>query len=295
MRAPTATLEAIATRIELPVLRRLLSVMDGQHGSARAGRGMEFLDMAEYKAGDDVKDIDWLTSARAGRPIIKRSEATANLQVILVVDTGRAMGAASPSGESKEDVALAACETIAWLSTMRGDQVGLVAGDSQRLTHIPARSGKAHAQAILRRLTQDIDLASPPSDVPRLLSRALAATRRRSLVVIVTDETQPGPAAEHTLKKMTVRHEVIAMAIADADPTSFPAGTRVIDVDAGPLPDFILGDERLATQARDAAAWRKARVSAMLWQRGVTQVSVASSDEVPMALVRALERGTHAR
>lgn len=288
-------LEAIAARVELPVMRRLLSQMEGRHGSMRAGRGMEFLDMADYKPGDDVKDIDWLVSARAGRPVVKRFEATANVQVVLVVDIGRSMGALAPSGETKEEVALAACETIAWLSTVRGDQVGMVTGDSQRLRQVPARSGNSHAELILRRIAEDIDLASPSSDVARLLDRVLTSTRRRSLVVLVTDGTNPAPAHEDLVKRLRVRHEMIVMSVSDADPTSLPRGTDVIDVDAGPLPDFVTADAELAAQAREAIAQRKGQVSQMLWRRGVTQVGVDAVAEVPRALVRALERGSRVR
>ncbi|MDN6429084.1 MAG: DUF58 domain-containing protein [Propionibacterium sp.] len=288
-------LEAIAARVELPVMRRLLSQMEGRHGSLRAGRGMDLLDMADYKPGDDVKDIDWLVSARAGRPVVKRFEATANVQVILVVDIGRSMGALAPSGETKEEVALAACETVAWLSTMRGDQVGLVAGDSGRVRQVPARSGKSHAELLLRRISEDIDLASPSSDVARLLERALAATRRRSLVVLVTDGTSPEPVHEDLVKRLTVRHEMIVMSVTDADPTSLPRGTEVIDVDAGPLPDFVTADAELAAQAREAAADRKGQVSRMLGRRGVIQVEVDAVADVPRALVRALERGSRVR
>lgn len=288
-------LEAIAARVELPVMRRLLSQMEGRHGSMRAGRGMEFLDMADYKPGDDVKDIDWLVSARAGRPVVKRFEATANVQVILVVDIGRSMGALVPSGETKEEVALAACETIAWLSTVRGDQVGMVAGDSRRLRQVPARSGNSHAELILRKIAEDIDLASPSSDVARLLDRVLTSTRRRSLVVLVTDGTNPAPAHEDVVKRLRVRHEMIVMSVSDADPTSLPRGTDVIDVDAGPLPDFVTADAELAAQAREAIAQRKGQVSQMLWRRGVTQVGVDAVADVPRALVRALERGSRVR
>ena len=112
-------IHALSTRIQLPVLRKLLSVMEGQHSALRWGRGWEFMDLAPYQPGDDVREIDWAATARTGSPVIKRHEATANLQVMLVVDTGREMGALAPSGETKEEVALTACEAIAWLSVAR--------------------------------------------------------------------------------------------------------------------------------------------------------------------------------
>lgn len=290
-------IHALSTRIQLPVMRKLLSIMDGQHSALRQGRGWEFMDLAPYQPGDDVREIDWAATARAGSPIIKRHEATANLQVMLVVDTGREMGALAPSGETKEDIALTACEAIAWLSVARGDQIGLVAGDAERVRFMPARSGNAHAETIMRRIEEDITLSSPHSDVPKLLARARTVTRRRSLIVIVTDSTQPEPTrlSDDLIKSLSVRHQVMVVSVQDIDPTSLEEGTNVVDVTEGPLPDFLLCDSQLAGEAANLVAMRRQAVVQMLDNRGVIRVDVGSSEDVPRALMRALERGAHVR
>ena len=285
-------IHALSTRIQLPVMRKLLSIMDGQHSALRQGRGWEFMDLAPYQPGDDVREIDWAATARTGSPVIKRHEATANLQVMLVVDTGREMGALAPSGETKEEVALAA-----WLSVARGDQIGLVAGDAERVRFMPARSGNAHAETIMRRIEEDITLSSPHSDVPKLLARARTVTRRRSLIVIVTDATQPEPTrlSDDLIKSLSVRHQVILVSVEDIDPTSLEEGTNVVDVTEGPLPDFLLRDSQLAGEAANLVAMRRHAVAQMLDKRGVIRVDVGSSQDVPRALMRALERGAHVR
>lgn len=290
-------IHALSTRIQLPVMRKLLSIMDGQHSALRQGRGWEFMDLAPYQPGDDVREIDWAATARTGSPIIKRHEATANLQVMLVVDTGREMGALAPSGETKEEIALAACEAIAWLSVARGDQIGLVAGDNERVRFMPARSGNAHAETVLRRIEEDITLASPHANVPKLLARVRTVTRRRSLIVIVTDSTQPTATREtdDLIKSLSVRHQVILISIEDIDPTTLEKGTEVVDVNEGPLPDFLLRDSQLAGEAANVVAMRRAAVKQLLDQRGVIHVDVSSSEEIPHALMRALERGAHVR
>ena len=274
-------IHALSTRIQLPVMRKLLSIMDGQHSALRQGRGWEFMDLAPYQPGDDVREIDWAATARTGSPVIKRHEATANLQVMLVVDTGREMGALAPSGETKEEIALTACEAIAWLS----------------VRFMPARSGNAHAETIMRRIEEDITLSSPHSDVPKLLARARTVTRRRSLMVIVTDATQPEPTrlSDDLIKSLSVRHQVILVSVEDIDPTSLDEGTNVVDVTEGPLPDFLLRDSQLAGEAANLVAMRRHAVAQMLDKRGVIRVDVGSSEDVPRALMRALERGAHVR
>ena len=290
-------IHALSTRIQLPVMRKLLSIMDGQHSALRQGRGWEFMDLAPYQPGDDVREIDWAATARTGSPVIKRHAATANLQDMLVVDTGREMGALAPSGETKEEIALTACEAIAWLSVARGDQIGLVAGDAERVRFMPARSGNAHAETIMRRIEEDITLSSPHSDVPKLLARVRTVTRRRSLIVIVTDSTQPEPTrlSDDLIKSLSVRHQVMMVSVQDIDPTSLEEGTNVVDVTEGPLPDFLLRDSQLAGEAANLVAMRRYAVAQMLDKRGVIRVDVGSSEDVPRALMRALERGAHVR
>ncbi len=146
-------------------------------------------------------------------------------------------------------------------------------------------------------IEEDITLSSPHSDVPKLLARARTVTQRRSLIVIVTDATQPEPTrvSDDLIKSLSVRHQVMQICVADIDPTSLDTGTDVVDVNEGPLPDFLLRDDQLSGEAANVMAMRRAAVTQMLDKRGVIHVDVSSSEEVPRALMRALERGAHVR
>ena len=130
-----------------------------------------------------------------------------------------------------------------------------------------------------------------------LLERALVAIRRRSLIVLATDSVQPEPGsqADAVLAKLTRKHAVIVVSVDDMNPTDLPKGTRIIDVDQGPLPDFLLGDKQLADQAKLIVSARRQEVASLLDHRGVIRVSVSGSKDVPRALMSALERGTRVR
>ena len=85
------------------------------------------------------------------------------------------------------------------------------------------------------------------------------------------------------------------MQVADADPTQLPAGTRIVDVDAGPLPDFLLGDSQIAAEAAARADQSRTAVRQFLEIPGITRVSVSSSDQVVRTLLSALERESRVR
>ena len=150
-------IHALSTRIQLPVMRKLLSVMDGQHSALRQGRGWEFMDLAPYQPGDDVREIDWAATARTGSPVIKRHEATANLQVMLVVDTGREMGALALRVET---------EGRDRPGGVRGDRLGCPSPEETR--------------SASSRETPSACVSCPPARATRTRKRCCAASRRTS-------------------------------------------------------------------------------------------------------------------
>lgn len=288
---PTASrLAAVRARIDLPTLRRAAGLLDGRHRSIFSGHGQDFDDQVEYHPGDDVTDIDWKSSARAGHPIIRRFVRESNLSVVFLVDTGRTMAASAASGEPKSDVALLAADVIAFLARQRGDTVGLLAGDAERIQHLTARSGTEHMELLLRVVEKSFDVEGPRADVGRLLDRALTMITRRSLMVLLTDEARPGPEHEDALRRLRTRHEVMVVHVADL--LAAGSGPQVTaDVDTGrTLPAFLRADARLVDEATTAATTRRSEVQSLLRRRGIEGVTMTGTDVVVEQLIDVLRR-----
>ena len=58
--------------IELRARRVLRDQLAGEYLSAFRGRGLEFADVRPYAPGDDVRSIDWKTTARLRAPYVRR-------------------------------------------------------------------------------------------------------------------------------------------------------------------------------------------------------------------------------
>ena len=286
----------LRAQLDLPVVRRAAGLLEGRHRSIFAGHGQDFDEMVEYRPGDDPGDIDWKSSARAGKPIIRRFQRETNLSMVLAVDTGRSMSTLTPTGEVKADVAILVAEVLAYLARWRGDQVGLVAGDSERLRQVPPRQGTQHLETLLRHLDADMGLGSPPSDLSRVLTLVLTAASRRSLVVVLTDEARPAPENEMELRRLRTRHEVIVIAIADMRASELAGRDGVVvDVDGGTLPAFVRHDPAIRRDAEAAVTARTAAVRAMLRRRGIELGVVTGSDDAVDVLVDLLRRQRRVR
>ena len=67
------------------------SVITGGHRSRFRGRGMDYQESRHYQAGDDIRNMDWRITARAGRPHVKLYEEERERPVVTLLDLGPSM------------------------------------------------------------------------------------------------------------------------------------------------------------------------------------------------------------
>ena len=73
-------------QIQIRSSRLVNDVLAGEYVSVFKGLGMEFEDVREYQAGDDIRTIDWNVTARLGHPYIKRFREERELNIMFLVD-----------------------------------------------------------------------------------------------------------------------------------------------------------------------------------------------------------------
>jgi uncharacterized protein (DUF58 family) len=179
--------ETVTVFPDLPKARRLTTARrqgrstDEGRIRSRLGIGTELESIRDYAPDDDVRQINWVASARVGRPMSNQYRVDENRDLVCVVDTGRLM--ASPVGPvTRLDVALDAVATLAVAAEDAGDRVGALsfaAEVTRQLT--PRRKG---AEAVVRAL---FDLE--PTEVESDYDRAFIAVGRhkRALIALFTD------------------------------------------------------------------------------------------------------------
>ncbi len=285
----------VRARLALPIVRQATGLFEGAHTSILTGKGHDFEDLTDYVPGDDVRDIDWKVSARAGSPVIKRFERETDVFTQLVVDTGREMLAATPSYENKYDVALMAAETLAFLSSQRGDRLGMVMGDSSGVAHFPGRHGVAHLEYVMRSAQNRLGEGRGAARVSGLLEYVLRTTHERSLVILVTDQHWPQPSDEISLRRVRTRHELLVVRVADM-PLTQENVDYMMEIDGDiPLPAYIRDDaEFRAELMADRQMWEE-RSAAVLRSHEVLHAPVSASEDVLPAIMSLLRRQHRAR
>jgi uncharacterized protein (DUF58 family) len=214
------------SRRYLPEKLSRLWVIDGMVVVRGRGQGTEFDSLREYVIGDDVRSIDWRSSARRRDVLVRTWRPERDRRVMCVLDTGRT-SAARIGDEPRLDAAMDAALLLATLATYADDRVDLIAADTEvRVAH--SSGSKRTAQTRLIRALAGLEPALVETDWERIVGEVLRRERRRALVVLFT-ALEPGALGEGllpVLPLLAARHRVVLAAVHDGALDELAAGRR---------------------------------------------------------------------
>ena len=114
------------------------SLLSGRHRSRLRGRGLDFDEVRNYVAGDDVRNIDWKVTARVGVPHSKVFTEERERPVLLIVDQSSSMFFGSRR-YLKSVVAAHVTSLAAWRTLEVGDRLGGIVFNDQDLEYVPPK------------------------------------------------------------------------------------------------------------------------------------------------------------
>lgn len=205
---------------DLPGARRLAASLrtgrfreEGRRTRGPIGLGTDFETLRDYSPDDDIRQVNWLASARLGRPISNQFRLERDRDVICIVDCGRLT--AAPVGEATRlDIAVDAAVAVAAAAEELGDRCGALAFDAQLRRSVPPR--RRGARDVVEALF-DLEPVPVDSDYERAFHELTRA--KRAFALVLTDLIEP-TAARPLLWALPVlaRHHAVAVAsVADPD------------------------------------------------------------------------------
>ena len=197
--------------------------LSGEYKTAFKGRGIDFHDLREYLHGDEVRSIDWNTTARTGDPYVKQFVEQRELSIYLAIDITKSINYGSINKSRHHLTAL--ITTVLSLSAARnGDRVGFIFF-SDKIEHFTeAQKGQVHCMKILRKLINHDPipvLSNPGSPLEFIMKRQ----KKRSMIFLISDFLSQG--FENELKFCSHRNDLVAIQIIDPAEIELPRAGKV--------------------------------------------------------------------
>ena len=282
-------LSKIRAQVSLFTNRKTSNVLDGDFTSVFRGRSLDFDDLRAYAYGDNIKDIDWKSSSKTGKTLVRRFIAEKKHNVLFVVDTGEKMLADTSEFEEKSEIAIDAFGTIAYLVDKHGDDFALMQDTAGGIDFSYFKSGAAHFENLMVRCRQNIG-SNGKTGLGGLLDYIAECIRRNMVIVCVTDMAGMQQLTEKILRKVTVNNDLLIMNIEDA----YMYGYDVYDVERMRYEDEYTAHREKLYQAE----WqeRKNRIENLerMYRRyGISMVSISREADIIDKVVELFERHRH--
>ena len=269
------------SRKHLPSRLAKLREIDGLLPTLIRGQGTEFDSLREYVVGDDVRSIDWRATARRADVVVRTWRPERDRRVVIVLDTGRTAAgrvgvdptAADPAGWPRLDWSMDAALLLAALASRAGDHVDFLAHDRVSRAAVFGAS-RTELLAQLVEAMAPLQPALIESDWRAMVAAILGRTRRRSLVVLLTDlnATALDEGLLPVLPQLSAKHHVMIAAVGDPRVDQMAAGRS----DAAAVYDAAAAERSL--NDRRAIATRLLRSGVEVADAPPTEIAPALAD-----------------
>jgi len=319
--ASTARAEAVLSRLQLLVTRKLDGLLQGDYAGLLPGPGSEAGESREYRPGDDVRRMDWPVTARTTLPHVRRTVADRELETWMAIDLSASLDFGT-AAMLKSDLVLAAATAMAHLTVRGGNRIGAVVGtgsglparqqggfsrrrrretgppvpETQPVVRMPARTGRKEAQGLLRAIART-RVRPGRADLGELIDLLNRPPRRRGVAVVISDFMAPVEGWSRPVRKLGVRHDVLAIEVVDPRELELPdVGVLTLaDPETGVLHEVQTADPVLRARYAEAAGNQRGEIARALRAAGAAHLRLRTDTDWLLDVVRFVAAQRHAR
>jgi uncharacterized protein (DUF58 family) len=211
------------------------------------GQGSEFHALREFQPGLDPRQMDWKTSARHNKLIVKEFRVEQNQHIVAVLDTGRLMSEPL-AGQPRLDRALHGILLLAFVGLKLGDRFRLFAFDSRPRLRSGSVAG-VRAFPVLQRLAAQLDYSTEETNFTLGLTQLAGDIEHRSVIILFSDfsDTTSAELMLENIAQLLKRHIVLFVVFRDEELESMrrtePRSAR--DASCSVIADMLLKERDL--------------------------------------------------
>lgn len=269
-------------KLDIKTKQLVDGIISGNYHSVFKGQGIEFSEIREYRAGDDIRTIDWKVTARFNRPYIKEFIEERDLQVYFVIDVS---GSGSfGTNISKKEKSLEIIASLMFAALRNNDGIGVFLITDNLEKYIPARKGRKHILQLLNILTTFMP-NSAKTNLKKPLTRVSKIIKRKSIVIIISDFIDSSEYLK-PLKIIRKHHDVIALRIVDPREKEIP-NVGMIELEDGETGEQILvdtSDEKFRNSYSKLIAENDLQFQRNMMKNNIDTISLSTEQNYSTAL-----------
>jgi uncharacterized protein (DUF58 family) len=197
--------------IKIRTRRVMNGTSAGGHIIKQKGSGFEFDQIRAYSYGDDIRFMDWNSSARTGKLLVRQYLDEKNRTIIICLDISSSTFFASHHAVTS-DIMQHIAAIIAFVGEYEKDNIGLILFSDRIEKFIPPMQGYEHIMYIIEAIFS-YPRQEKKTNLNVLLQYLVESFTKQAAIVVVSDFISPD--FQQSLQNIAFRREVIAIRCLD--------------------------------------------------------------------------------
>ncbi len=196
-------------KILIKTRKETFSEIIGNNTSKSKGEGYDFCELKEYEYGEDVKNIDWVITAKMQKPYVKvfHSQKELNVKIVNLLNGSTYFG----TKKLKKDLIVEIASAIGFICVKQGDPfASYIANDSLNLC--TKKSKRNFSVNYMAEKIFEYDVLDKSVDFDSILNQLFKTISHKSMIFLIGDFFDID---KLDLKLLSKKHEVIAIIVRD--------------------------------------------------------------------------------
>jgi uncharacterized protein (DUF58 family) len=272
------------------------SLLSGRHASRVRGRGLNFEEIRQYHAGDDVRTIDWKVTARLRSPHTRVYTEERDRPVLLVVDQRIGMFFGTQVN-MKSVTAAQTAAMAAWRILDAKDRVGAIVFNDDDIEVIRPNRSRDTVMRILKTIVnynQKLSADTPSRPNPNMLEQVIQQTSRIAthdfLVTIISDFHGYNETVLRYLRRIRQHNDMIAALVHDPSASKLRSSRDFVVTDGELQVELKLAGKQTRERIQETTSGRMATVLELQNKLQTPVFPLSTAEDVAQQLHRLLGR-----
>lgn len=270
-------------KIILKTKKQVFGDMLGNNTSLFQGEGFEFTELREYIHGDDIRKIDWKTTAKLGKPYIRIYQEERELSIVTAV----MMGGSTYFGtvRQKSEVMSELVASIGFSAMKNGDLFSNIIF-ADRLYEMSRPSKKFFSIEDIVTKMESFELLNKKSEHKLFVETLFKRLKRKSFLFVISDFV-----GDIDLTLLSKKHDVVAIIVRDRfeeNPKEL-GYIRIRDMEGTQTFEGNMGSKELDTYTK-ALTQNDEKLYAHFKRNGIRFTKIYTDEEPFLKLVRLFGR-----